>query len=404
MKINIITYSNYPFGGASANFVRLLARGLFENGNEVKVILPTGHYFGNNKQTLEKKINNYEGITYQYLGFINHPKNTFGKLIDLLLGFVLPIFHLLSRRNKSDIIILYHVSLTTVLPYIIIRILSKQKLFYVLPEFYEKPCLRFYKPQMLNWYNFYFGIKYLLGKADGFIVLTRYLMNFINQNYRGHKPILIVPNLIDPDLFNFIPSNPQPADVITIGYIGTPTRKDGVDTLIESFAILSKKYGTLRLLIIGDITNGKTIIPHLKQKTKNLGIDKIVSFTGLIDYKKVPELLLQCNILALTRPNGIFAEAGFPSKLGEYFATKKPVLVTNVGDIPYYFSNGGELIIAEAEEINKIVEGFEKIILNLNEANHMGNRGYQWMMENLHYKKVTYKVSQFLDSFIQNNQ
>jgi glycosyltransferase involved in cell wall biosynthesis len=400
MKIKIVTYANYPFGGASANFVRLLAKGLFENNSEIKVVLPTGHYFGNERNPNKKKINTFEGIQYQYLGCKNHPKNVIGKILDIAIGFVLPIMHFLNNKNKTDIIILYHISFITILPFLIVKIFSKQKLVLVLPEFYEKPQGGFYKPQLINWYNFYFGIKYFLGKVDGFIVLTNYLKNYIDKRYGSSSPILIIPNLIDPNVFIFSQSSESDLNTITIGYVGTPTRKDGIDDLIDSFALLANKYNKLRLLIIGDITNGNTIIPALKLRAKNLNIENKIVFTGLVDYHQIPQLLSTCQILALTRPNGIFAEAGFPTKLGEYFSTKKPIVITNIGDIPNYFTNEKELIIVEAENIDSIVKGFEKIILNLEEAEFIGKRGYDWMMEHLHYKKCTKKINIFLESLL----
>ena len=61
--------------------------------------------------------------------------------------------------------------------------------------------------------------------------------------------------------------------------------------------------------------------------------------------------------MTLIRPNGVFAEAVL-TKIGEYFACKKPVGVTNVGDISTYFKNEEHVIIVEPENIKSIVNGF----------------------------------------------
>ena len=183
---------------------------------------------------------------------------------------------------------------------------------------------------------------------------------------------------------------------ITIGYTGTPTRKDGVMDLIKSFSILNQKFPNTHLLIIGDLINGNSLVPQLRKYAEELNIEANITFTGLVLYSKIPALLNSCQILALTRPNGVFAEAGFPTKLGEYLACKKPVLITKIGDIPLYFKNKVHLIIAEPENMESIVAGFESILTDTKLCNEMTENGYNWMKENLHYKYISGKLNDFL--------
>ena len=82
--------------------------------------------------------------------------------------------------------------------------------------------------------------------------------------------------------------------------------------------------------MIGDATFGKSIIPSLKEECEKLGIAGKVFFTGLVESPKVNKYLSECRILAITRPATLQTKAGFPTELGEYFATGKPVLATNL--------------------------------------------------------------------------
>ena len=155
-------------------------------------------------------------------------------------------------------------------------------------------------------------------------------------------------------------------------------------------------------MIIGDLTNGKTLIPALKNYARNLGILEDISFTGLVSHKQMPDLLNSCQILALIRPNGIFAEAGFPTKLSEYFACKKPVLITSVGDIPRYFENEEHVVLAEPEKIESIVTGFENLINRKDLREKISLNGYCWMDQNTNYLNISPKINLFLDKLIQN--
>ncbi len=112
-----------------------------------------------------------------------------------------------------------------------------------------------------------------------------------------------MPNLVDPGRFELDLIQPFNPGKITIGYVGTPTRKDGALDLIKSFSRVSAKYPDTHLLLIGDITNGNSIVPELKKYATEMGVSEDnITFTGLKSHIAIPELLLSCQILALTSP------------------------------------------------------------------------------------------------------
>jgi glycosyltransferase involved in cell wall biosynthesis len=105
--------------------------------------------------------------------------------------------------------------------------------------------------------------------------------------------------------------------------------------------------------------------------------------------------------LALTRPRGVFAEAGFPTKLGEYFACQKPVVITNVGDIPRYFTNEVHLILVEAENIDSITNGFEKLLLEPNLGRKISKNSYAWMNNHLNFNQAVKKIDHFMNRVLE---
>ena len=401
-KIVLITYGNFPYGGASANLSRLFALALANQKFDINVIMPTGNYYGNNVEDKNIRQGKIESVFFKHLGFINHPKNYFGKLADNFFGMILPIFYLIGKaaKNELDVIIFYDTTFLKSLFIKIIKSVLKKKLVIILPEFYEKPSSKFISLTLIKWYSFYFGIKYISKYADGIVVLSTYLRDYIKYEVKYKKNILLMPNLTDPEKFELKDTKPHFNGRITIGYVGTPTRKDGVLDLIKSFSILNKKYPYTHLLIIGDLTNGETLIPSLEKLAKELLIDENVTFTGLISNNKIPELLNSCQILALTRPYGIASEAGFPTKLGEYFACKKPVVITKVGDMAKYFINEEHAILVEPENIESIVGGFESLITDYKLCEKLSLNAYNWMDENLNYVNQSKRISEFIDKSV----
>ena len=397
-NIVLINYGNFPYGGASANLLRYFAIGLSKLSNNVEVIMPTGNYYGKKIDHNKHKQGVIEGVRYKHLGFINHPRNIIGKITDNMCGIILPFLYLLRKSTNKEayMTICYNVTFFNTLMLLFSKIILRKKLILILPEFYEKPVTKFGSINLLKWYSFYLSMKYLIRYADGFIVLSYYLKNFVESRLKKKKPIIVVPNLIDPERFKKDNIQPHFKNKVTIGYIGTPTRKDGIVDLIKSFSLLNRKYPDTHLLVIGDITNGKTIIPPLKEFAQDLGVLNNITFTGLVSHETVPELLHSCQILAMTRPKGIFAEAGFPTKLGEYFACKKPVLITDVGDMPRYFINEVHLMLVEAENIDSITKGFERLLEEYSLREKLPHNAYIWMENHLNYNQAAKKISCFI--------
>jgi len=396
--IKIVSYENFPFGGAPANFLRFFSFSLSSDDTGIEVILPTGNVYGKNIELKNQKKGKIDNVKYKHLGFKIHPQNIAGKFIDNIVAlFFTPIYLFFSNLKKPfDLIISYNTHISRIFHLILIKIILRKKLILILPEFYEKPKNNILA--LFHWYDFYWGLKYFAKYADAYISVSHYMQNYIAQELKISKPNYILPSLLNPEVFVSKQQKEFKQGRITIGYTGTPTRKDGVIDLIKSFAIINKKYNNTHLLIIGDVINGNSVIPKLKEMAIELGCNDNITFTGLVPFNKIPDYLNSCQILTLTRPSGIFAEAGFPTKLGEYFACKKPVLITRVGDISLYLKNEEHAIIVNPNDIDNIAEGFEKLILDNNLVKKISNNGFIWMNNNLNYKKVSYKLRSFINN------
>lgn len=397
-NIKIITYTNFPYGGASANFLRYFSLSLIKEGHEVEVILPKGSIYGKNVEVPNTRNGCVENIRYKHLCYINQPNSFIGKLLSNLCSLIFPFFYFVRKCafKSNDIIILYNPFFSRLIGVFLIKALLRKKIILMLPEFYEKPAEKF-SISLLNWYDFYFGFKYLIKYSDGYIVVSTYLKKYVQETLKVNKPLLLLPNLLDPENFQLNDIKPFKDKKITIGYTGTPTRKDGVVDLIKSFSLVHMKYPNTHLLIIGDVNSGDSVIPNLKELAMKLNVADSITFTGLVSFKEIPQLLNSCQILTLTRPSGVFAEAGFPTKLGEYFACRKPVLITKVGDIDTYLRDEVHAIIVKPDDVEDILGGFIRLIERPELFKILIDNAFGWMNENLNYKKVSKNISHFVN-------
>ncbi|GAB6282663.1 MAG: hypothetical protein STSR0008_14090 [Ignavibacterium sp.] len=389
-KIFIITNSDFPFGGASANFLRLFALGFSENNIEVDVILQRGRgYKDNSEFKLPDNIHLVNSLFFQ------RSQNPFHKIIDTIYGILRPIFYFIKNKDKPNIVFYYNYSAIVIFPSFIIFKIFRIPTCNIIVEWYEKSTLVKKYLDIWKWYDFQLRMKFLNRQFEYLLVFTRFLRNYyIDKKYNPDK-IYLQPNLVDIKLFeNCKELEPVDGNEFIIGYCGSPYRKDGINDLLEAFSITSKFKKNIKLKIIGDIP-GKSVIPQLKQLAIQLGIINNVNFTGLLPFSEIPQQLNECDILVLARPKGIFAEAGFPTKVGEYFACKKPVVVTAVGDLPYYFKDNNEVLLAEPDNPDSVSEKLILLYDNKDLRKMIADNGYNWVKENLDYHKAVKKIILF---------
>jgi glycosyltransferase involved in cell wall biosynthesis len=215
---------------------------------------------------------------------------------------------------------------------------------------------------------------------SGLFVISEHLKSFFVD--MGVKPerLYVVNMIVDDKRFEGIRKKDSLKKYIA--YCGNASNnKDGVDQLIESFALISPKYPDLYLYIIGKAPDCKEENNNL-QLSQELGVSDKVVFTGTVTYDDMPQILTDAVILALDRPDSLQAKHGFPTKLGEYLLTGNPVVVTSVGDIPRFLKDGENAMLAEPNQPEIFASKIEWLLNNLQQATSIGNRGRLTAKEN----------------------
>lgn len=377
-KINkefiVITITNFPEGGAPANYLNLFCKGLRENDRKVKVWLLKGFAFGNYSNNESRKNISNDGIPYSYLSSSKRPVSYLKKIgNDVLAWFRLIICLLLLAPNRKKIsLLLYNNELQFSIPiFIIAKLLGIQIISFV-SEYYDKSAFNSSLLRKLKWYGFLINFNYFNKASNRLIVFSHYLKDlYLKQGVKEHK-IIVQPNLTD---FEYWHTDECEARY-TLGYSGTPSLKDGLADLLNAISKLKNDNILVSLLIIGDSTFGESLIPKLKKLCESLNISELITFTGLVGIDQVKKHLSECKILTLTRPNIIQTQAGFPTKLGEYFASGKQILTTDFGDIPIYFRPMVELVMAECGNIEDISSKIKWMIQHPDESEQIRKNGY----------------------------
>ncbi len=134
------------------------------------------------------------------------------------------------------------------------------------------------------------------------------------------------------------------------------------------------------------------------QKFPRKVINRII-FTGRIDKDQVPHYLMNAKILALARPDSIQAQGGFPTKLGEYLATGRPVVVTRTGEIPLYLHHGQNALLCEPGNVDDFANKLRWALENYDHACRIGANG-RIIAETVFNSRIqAKKLSTFLEQF-----
>lgn len=394
-KINhdyiLYTSGNFPNGGPSATYLNLFCKGVKENGGCISVYLCKGHIYKNYK-IKKKGINLTEyGVKYQHLVFVNRSNYTIFKILEDILSIfkTTSLMVTLIPKRKSTTILVYSDAFFSNIPLYLISKICGTKIVSFVPEFYDKSeskKMGFLK--LVQWNLFFLNYSFLNKLSDKLIVFSNFLKNeYINKGY-DEKDIIVQPNLTDLNTW-YIPNQTLH---FTIGYAGSPSKKDGVFDLISSIKLLKDRGTNINVIIIGDSTGNDSYLPELKDYCKELNISDQIFFKGLLPQEQVKKYLNCCQILAITRPNTKQTQAGFPTKLGEYMGCKKVVLATKFGDIEKYFTDKTDIVLAEPDNPTSIADNIQWILDNKEKAKQIGEQGFETANQILDYKKGVRKI------------
>jgi glycosyltransferase involved in cell wall biosynthesis len=110
---------------------------------------------------------------------------------------------------------------------------------------------------------------------------------------------------------------------LVLMYAGNLEAYQGIDLLLQSFALALEKRDGVDLVIIGGDAHG---VDKYQTKSRHMGIDKKVHFLGSKPVELLPSFLSEADILVSARTKG----NNTPMKIYPYLLSGKPVLATKL--------------------------------------------------------------------------
>ena len=307
-----------------------------------------------------------------------YPCRIQNKIISKVLSFFTTISFLLARVKKEDRLLLY--GSAEYLPFLVW--FRKKQTYFEVTE-----CPDLFKPRTYPW-RYY---KRLWKKLNGIFVISRNLKQYFVGYGVDSGKVHIINMIVDPSRFHGITRNPNAEKYIA--YCGNVNNdnKDGVGDLIAAFVKYRENFQDRKLYIIGPI-----ISQEQKKKYEDFlklsdALDSVV-FTGPVPPTAIPQYLVDAEMLVLARPDNIQAKYGFPTKLGEYLLSGRPVVLTDVGNITDFLEDQKSVFIAKPGNIDSIAKKMTDVSANPVFAKAIAESGRQIALQYFNSDKETEKV------------
>lgn len=389
---------NNPFFDSSArgNRYASLLNGLIKCGANISVYVVGGYntvqeidYFRNNKY--------FNGIPITYLTII--PNHTlFWKRINKYLLFPIIKWHLIYKMNKIMRMRAYDYWWLTinnsVLEFYNRHSSSIKNSLIELNEFQDVLIKKeniTHRIQVKHAYQLYNNLLTAIGSIDYFACMTETLLNNYKQMAKRQAKFIHLPMTVDLSRFDV----EVKCKYSYIAYAGSLSNdKDGIDILIKSFAYIAKKYPDIKLCLAGpnhpDVAKQKKLI-------SDFNLENRIIYLGTLIRDEIPQFLKGATLLALARPDSHQAQGGFPTKLGEYLATKNPVCVTTVGEIGNYLKDNTSAYLAVPGSVESFARALQRAMDDHNRA-QIGHAGYLVAYNNFNMEVQAARLKTFLDT------
>ena len=149
-------------------------------------------------------------------------------------------------------------------------------------------------------------------------------------------------------------------------FVGRLDAVKGVPLLLEAFASISPRHPQARLTIAGD----GPARARLEARVLALGLTEVVRFAGYLDEPAVARLLESADMLVLPS----FAE-GLPVVLMEAFASRIPVIATQVAGVPELVEDGISGFIVPPGDVDSLIDRLDKLLSDPGLCTRMGAAG-----------------------------
>jgi glycosyltransferase involved in cell wall biosynthesis len=387
-KVFILGVNGFPYGTARIEKLKLIGKSLAYNQLKVEFIC---NEWGYSKKGELSPQGHFEGIDYIYTSGITHRPQSFIKRRWIKFkGLVNEIKYL--SKNRSDAAIVSVMS-GMFFPLFYYWILARKNGFKLYYPHHEEPEVTMNLKSLYHRINLYLFNRFAWKMLDGAFPISNYLSEKIKEK-APLIPLLKIPALVDFEIFNKVRESTGTSREKYFMYCGSIIYYDVIEFVINAYELVPGNEFELHLVISGSRKKKEKLHLRIDQSPK---IQKIHVLENL-DYNILVKKYINASALLIPLRDTIQDKARLPHKIGEYTASGNVIISNKIGDIPFYFQNTENALIADNYDVHEYAGMMEFVIKYPQDAKVMGLAGYETGMKVFNYKTYGKHIWDFMQN------
>jgi glycosyltransferase involved in cell wall biosynthesis len=172
-------------------------------------------------------------------------------------------------------------------------------------------------------------------------------------------------------------------------FLGTIRKHKGIDDLINAIKLLDSK--NVKLVLVGANFKDRYVQQLMKLSNNE------ITFIGEQPFDKIPEYLAVADLIAIPQKKSYSAMGQVPAKVFDAMAMAKPIISTNISDLPIILKDCG--IIVEPGDINGLAEKIKFILDNPKIAKEMGKRAREKCVKEYSFEAIAPKLLKIFEKY-----
>lgn len=202
----------------------------------------------------------------------------------------------------------------------------------------------------------------VMPECDGFIVISDALAEWVKPYCRPECRIVKIPILVDYDTFSLTDSSCSEPVPFILHAGRLYEMKDGFLGMLEAFGIMvSNTDKDVRFLFTGRLEGSR----HEKEARaimEKYRLEDKVRFLGYVTDGQLSDYLSRSAMCIINKYPNKQNQYCFSTKLGEYMAAGKAVIITRVGEATNWLTDGLDALIVEPGDARVLASAMQRVL------------------------------------------
>lgn len=223
-------------------------------------------------------------------------------------------------------------------------------------------------------------------RYDGVLTISDALTEYAQKYVSSSCKITKIPILVDYDKYNMNDLSEE-TEIPYVFHSGTLTeQKDGILGMVEAFGrALQKMRKPMRFISTGKIEGSKHE-REIRDLIEKYNLQNNIVFTGYISEEELKGYLQRASLVIINKYRTQQNKYCFSTKLGEYLAAAKTVIITNVGEAMNWLKDKESAYVVEPENTEALTDAIVNVLTNLEVSRTVGQKGQEVCHNSFDYR------------------